>query len=113
MDVNEAKRLKELEEQNRQLKQMVADLSLDNRGLEVCARKKVVSPAARREVVEHFRAAYELSERRACRLVGLSRSVQRYTSRRTVYPGLEDRLLEHAGERPSLWLQAADDPAVP
>lgn len=33
MEVNEAKRLKSLEEQNRELKQMVADLSLDNRAL--------------------------------------------------------------------------------
>ncbi len=40
MDVNEAKRLKELEEQNRQLKQMVADLSLDNRALKSALGKK-------------------------------------------------------------------------
>jgi hypothetical protein len=33
LDVSEAKRLKELEEENRQLRQMVADLSLDNRAL--------------------------------------------------------------------------------
>lgn len=33
MEVNEAKRLKELERENRQLKQMVADLMLDNKVL--------------------------------------------------------------------------------
>ena len=31
MDVSEAKRLKQLEEENRRLKELVADLSLDNR----------------------------------------------------------------------------------
>ena len=31
MEVNEAKRLKQLEEENRRLKELVADLSLDNR----------------------------------------------------------------------------------
>ncbi len=33
MEVSDAKRLRELEEQNRQLKHMVADLSLDKRAL--------------------------------------------------------------------------------
>ena len=40
MEVSEAKRLKELEEQNRQLKQMVADLSLDVRALKSALGKK-------------------------------------------------------------------------
>jgi len=31
MEINEAKRLKQLEEENRRLKEMVAELSLDNR----------------------------------------------------------------------------------
>ena len=31
MEVNEAKRLKQLEEENRRLKELDADLSLDNR----------------------------------------------------------------------------------
>ena len=31
MEVNEAKRLKQLDEENRRLKELVADLSLDNR----------------------------------------------------------------------------------
>ena len=40
MDVNEAKRLKQLEAENRELKQMVADLSLDIRALkELLSRK--------------------------------------------------------------------------
>ena len=40
MDVNEAKRLKQLEAENRELKQMVADLSLDIRALKEILSKK-------------------------------------------------------------------------
>ena len=40
MDVSEAKRLKELEDENRRLKQMVADLSLDKEALKSALGKK-------------------------------------------------------------------------
>ena len=40
MDVSEAKRLRELEDENRRLKHMVAELSLDNRALKEIASKK-------------------------------------------------------------------------
>jgi putative transposase len=39
MDVNDAKRLKALEEENRRLKTMVADLSLDKEALQAVIRK--------------------------------------------------------------------------
>lgn len=41
MDVNEAKRLKQLEEENRRLKELVADLSLDNKILKDVLSKNV------------------------------------------------------------------------
>ena len=40
MDVNEAKRLKELEDENRRLKQMVADQALDIQALKSVVSKK-------------------------------------------------------------------------
>jgi len=40
LDVNEARRLKHLEEENRRLKQIVADLTLDNRVLKDVVSKK-------------------------------------------------------------------------
>jgi putative transposase len=40
MDVSEAKRLKELEDENRRLKQMVADLSLDKEAMKSIIAKK-------------------------------------------------------------------------
>ena len=41
MDVSEAKRLKQLEEENRRLKEMVANLSLDNKILKDVISKNV------------------------------------------------------------------------
>lgn len=40
MDVSEAKKLKGLEDENRRLKQMVADLSLDKQALQWALEKK-------------------------------------------------------------------------
>lgn len=41
MDVSQVRRLKELEEENRRLKQMYADLALDNRILKDVIEKKL------------------------------------------------------------------------
>jgi len=40
MEVNEARRLKQLEDENRELKQMVADMGLENRALKAALSKK-------------------------------------------------------------------------
>lgn len=40
MEVNDARRLKQLEEENRRLKHLVADLTLDNQALKAITAKK-------------------------------------------------------------------------
>lgn len=40
MDVNEARRLRQLEDENRRLKQLVADLTLDKQALKAALGKK-------------------------------------------------------------------------
>ena len=61
----------------------------------------MVTPAARRGAVDHLRDRWELSERTACRLAGLSRSSYRRKSlRREADKPLRERLLELAAERP-------------
>jgi hypothetical protein len=60
--------------------------------------KKVLTPTDRREAVGVIRKAQELSERRACELVGMRRSSYRYV-RREEWPGLRGRLGELAQER--------------
>jgi len=82
MDVSEARRLKELERENAELKKMVADLSLHNRLLKELNAKKMVSLADRRQAAEHLESMLGVSERRACRVVEIARSTKRRPSGR-------------------------------
>ena len=50
--------------------------------------------------VDFLQADLSLSQRRACQLIGQWRSVQQYKSRRRDLPGLVDRLISLAYERP-------------
>jgi len=59
----------------------------------------MVTPDAKREAVAHAREHHGLSERRACRLVGVSRRVIRYEPTRGDDAGLRHRLRELASER--------------
>jgi len=49
MDVSEAKRLRQLEEENRRLKQIVADLTLDNQALKWVVEKNEFSLPAKKK----------------------------------------------------------------
>ena len=59
----------------------------------------MVMPAAKREAVALLHAAFELSERRACRIIGCVRMTVRYRSRRLRIPGCGERLRALARER--------------
>src|SRR5690349_10377568 len=63
------------------------------------ALKKGLKPAARRELVSDIRKGYQLSERRACGLIGITRWINRYRSRRDRQPELRMRIRELAGSR--------------
>ncbi len=60
----------------------------------------MVAPAARREMVSYLQQHHQVSQRRACRLVNLSRTTARYRSRRVDDPHLRQRLCELAERRP-------------
>ena len=59
----------------------------------------MVTPAVKREAVAHLVAAHEMSERRACRVIGAERMTVRYRSRRPDDPELRERLVALARER--------------
>jgi putative transposase len=59
----------------------------------------MVKPAVRREVAGHLRAAYGVSERRACSATGFGRSSQRYRKRSDPQVALRMRLQELAAAR--------------
>ena len=58
-----------------------------------------MTPAARRETVQVAVEDLGLSQRHACRLVGVARSVARYRRRSVELPGLRERLCALAAER--------------
>jgi putative transposase len=59
----------------------------------------VVSPQARRDAVTHLMMSHELGVTRACGLIGISRSLYRYTSRRPDDTALTERLTALAGQK--------------
>ncbi len=74
LDVSEARRLKSLEDENRRLKKLPAEVDAGQRGAQGPARKKRLKPAAQRVAVIRVIERHGLSQRHACELVGLDRS---------------------------------------
>src|SRR5215475_10043456 len=64
-----------------------------------CGRKKMVTPAARREAAAHLHQVYRVSQRRACQAIGADRSSVRYRCRRPEDGLLRSRLREIAAVR--------------
>ncbi|MCE9603296.1 MAG: IS3 family transposase [Planctomycetia bacterium] len=87
---DQAKRFKELEQENSRLKRLLADAELDKAILREAGRGKLLSPTGRRRVVEHVRETLAVSERRACRVLGQARATQR---RPRLVPDDEPRLV--------------------
>jgi Transposase len=61
--------------------------------------KKMVTPVARREAVAHLCGVHEVSQRRACRAIGVDRTSVRYRSRRPDDGAIRTRLRELAAVR--------------
>ncbi|MGD1078814.1 MAG: transposase [Candidatus Sulfotelmatobacter sp.] len=66
MDSGDAKNLKQLEDENRKLKHVVADLTLENRALKdvLLLSKNLVAAAGLREAVSYSEIEYRICERR-------------------------------------------------
>ncbi|WP_442952149.1 IS3 family transposase [Paucibacter sp. KCTC 42545] len=77
MQATDAKRLRELEGENAKLKRLLAEALLDIHALKGRLRRKALAPQVRRDVATQMISQHHLSERRACRLVGLSRDSYR------------------------------------
>ncbi|WP_432422796.1 IS3 family transposase [Zobellia alginiliquefaciens] len=81
LGVSELRRLKNLEEENSQLKKLVADLSLDKQILQDVLKKKVLRPSRKRGMVDNIRMEYNISIQRCCKLVLLHKSVFYYKAK--------------------------------
>ena len=101
MNISDAKRLRQLEEDNARLKRLVGEQALDVVLKEVIS-KKLLKPPANREAVHHILAAHGYSERRACRVIQFNRC----SARRPPYEDrdllLRTRMVVRVLERPSL-----------
>ena len=113
LGVSELRELKAIREENRRLKTLVADLSLDKTILQEVLKKKVVSPAQRRAAVAWARRAYRLPERRACRALGACPLTVRYQSVQAPREPLRARLRELAAVRVSYGYRATAHLATP
>ncbi|MBX3317170.1 MAG: IS3 family transposase [Phycisphaeraceae bacterium] len=110
MGIAEVRRLKQLEEENRKLKALVADLALDKAMLQDALRGKTLTPDRRRSMVRRARMAYRVSERRACRVLHQARATQRYESVADDQAVLRSRIREIAGVHvtwgyPRIWVK--------
>lgn len=110
MTVPDAKRLKDLELENSRLKKLLAESLLDIGALKVVTRGKGEpgSGAGGQEM----QAQTDISERRACQLFRLSRSVLCHQPRTSVQnTELQAQLVELA-RASALWLSPADRKSV-
>ncbi|MBH5392304.1 IS3 family transposase [Bradyrhizobium sp. CNPSo 4019] len=98
LDVSDAKRLRQLEDENAKLKKLLAEQMLDAAALRELL-SKMVGPVAKREAVAHLQAVMGLSERRACGIVGADRKMVRYRSCRPPDTELRGHLRELANAR--------------
>jgi putative transposase len=98
LGVHELRRLKQLEEENQHLKQLVADLSLDKQMLQDVLKKSFEARAAR-HAAQHLIDAYRISACRACRVIGLQRASWAYKAHGRDDTVLRQRLRELAQVR--------------
>ncbi len=59
----------------------------------------MVTPAAHRQAAAHLQSTYEMSERRACRVLGVHRTSVRYQAIKAPDTELRERLRSLAQER--------------
>jgi putative transposase len=71
VDVSDIHRLKSLEDENAKLKRLLADTMLDNVVLKDLLEKKLTTPNVRWAAARKAMRDHDISQRRACRLVGV------------------------------------------
>ncbi|MEC7795283.1 MAG: IS3 family transposase [Pseudomonadota bacterium] len=98
LEVSEAARLKALEDENAKLKRLLADTMLDNVVLKDLPGKELTTLSKRREAALRAMRDHDISQRRACRLVGVDpKTVRR--ERPPDCPEIRKEMQEIAGKR--------------
>lgn len=99
LEVSEAQRLRQLEDENGRLKKLLADLSLDREMLRAVVAKNRHELVDRRTDANWLREQYAVSERRVCGLLSMPVSSYRYVARRCDEE-LQQQLVQLAREKP-------------
>ncbi len=99
LGMNELRRLKQLEEENRKLKSDGGGSEPGQIYASGCALKKVIKPAARRHLVIYLTDSFQVSERQACEVLCIGRSTYRYRSIADCQEALKMRIRELAAIR--------------
>ena len=112
MEVSEARRLRQLEEENRQLKHAVAELLLSRTSIAGGGHKKVVGPQMQRQAVGVMRSG-------SCGFGATRLRASEGTSGDMPVSAVQGRALTFAeviaragGDPATVWLSAAQDPAA-
>ncbi|WP_244270937.1 IS3 family transposase [Thioclava nitratireducens] len=98
MELSEAARLKALEDENAKLKRLLADTMLDNVVLKDLPGKELTTLTRRREAALRAMRDHDISQRRACQLVGVDPKTVRRT-RPPDCPEIREEMKEIAGKR--------------
>ena len=100
-DLNTVKELKALKEENTKLKAVGGGSVFGQGRAQGVAGGKMVGPARKREAVGHLQCELELSQRRACTVVGQPRATQRHVHKPDAQEQrLRERLNEFSAQRP-------------
>ncbi|QJB30703.1 IS3 family transposase [Chitinophaga oryzae] len=98
LGITELKRLRQLEEENFKLKQIVADLSLDKQMLQDVLKKSVTRIQIKKHA-QYLISSYKVAVKRACSVVKYARSKWYYKSKRKSDLPVRQRIREIAATR--------------
>ena len=98
--MNELCQLRQLEEENRRLKALVADLTIGKHMLSETRRRRGMRPAQRRELETWYRDTFAVGVGRACELAQFSRAACYRPLRRGDQTPMRHRIRELALARP-------------
>jgi putative transposase len=99
MEISEARKLKALEKENRELKKLLVETMPGASTLKEMLGKKIPTPSLRRRAMTWAINEKGYSQRRACRLVGLQPKTYRYAAARPDDGPLRTPLRELASQR--------------
>ena len=99
LGVQELRELRSLRDENRKLKQVVADLTLDQHILQEICPNKALKPRARCTLAEWAQTTVPSEPTRAARLIPVRLNTWRYVRRRDPQEALRRRLRELAAVR--------------